>query len=216
MAVEYDANGTPILTNDSLISDVPPYTQAIAANGGTLVPSSLLVPAGALMPFAGQDAPDGWLLCHGQSLDVATYQVLWDAIGYRYGGSGASFNLPDLRGRVPAGQDNMGGTSANRLTSGQQGSPTWSNGGPGDLGATCGLDKHKLSINEMPRHNHNLHENSGNSTLLGGHYGGPPATLAQSSIAGGGGSAVYVTLSGNDYFHNNTQPSIILTYIIKS
>ena len=139
MAVEYDANGTPILTNDSLISDVPPYTQAIAANGGTLVPSSLLVPAGALMPFAGQDAPDGWLLCHGQSLDVATYQVLWDAIGYRYGGSGASFNLPDLRGRVPAGQDNMGGTSANRLTSGQQGSPTWSNGGPGDLGQLVGL-----------------------------------------------------------------------------
>ena len=38
----------------------------------------------------------------------------------------------------------------------------------------------------------------------------------ESAIAGEGGANVYVTLSGSDYAHNNTQPSIILTYIIKS
>lgn len=208
MAVEWTDGGIPYLSDQSLIGDVPDYTQSLVTGG--------LVPPGALMPFGGQEAPDGWLLCHGQSLEVATYQVLWGAIGYRYGGSGANFNLPDLRGRVPAGQDNMGGTSANRLTSGQQGSPAWSNGGPGDLGATCGLDKHKLSINEMPRHNHNVNENVGNSSILGGHFGIPGATSSQSAINGSSAGPVYVTMSGSDYAHNNTQPSIILTYIIKS
>jgi microcystin-dependent protein len=72
-------------------------------------------PAGAVISYAGSSAPTGWLLCAGQSLLTASYSALFGAIGYTYGGSGANFNLPDLRGRVVAGKDDMGGTAANRL-----------------------------------------------------------------------------------------------------
>jgi microcystin-dependent protein len=40
----------------------------------------------------------GYLLCNGASYSTATYPQLFGIIGYSYGGSGASFNVPDFRG----------------------------------------------------------------------------------------------------------------------
>jgi hypothetical protein len=62
-----------------------------------------LIPAGTIITFAGSTAPTGYLLCNGASLsstNVATnpYRRLFDAIGYTYGGSGASFNIPNTQG----------------------------------------------------------------------------------------------------------------------
>ncbi|WP_373280434.1 phage tail protein [Methylogaea oryzae] len=55
--------------------------------------------------FAGDYAPDQWLLCQGQLLSISTYQALYSLLGTTYGGDGVStFALPDLRGRVPVGQ----------------------------------------------------------------------------------------------------------------
>ena len=42
-----------------------------------------------------------WLLCNGASVSTATYSALFALTGYAFGGSGANFNLPDMRGRVP-------------------------------------------------------------------------------------------------------------------
>lgn len=65
-------------------------------------------------------APTGWLLCHGQAPDASTnaeYQSLFDAIGVAFGGTDNSdFTVPDMRGRFPLGQDDMGGSGANRVT----------------------------------------------------------------------------------------------------
>lgn len=65
--------------------------------------SSLLVPPGAVMPYAGLSAPGGWLLCEGQSLSTSTYSTLFGVISYTYGGTGGSFTVPDLRSRFPLG-----------------------------------------------------------------------------------------------------------------
>lgn len=46
--------------------------------------------------WAGSRLPQYWLACNGQSLSVADHQPLFDQIGYRYGGSGATFALPNL------------------------------------------------------------------------------------------------------------------------
>ena len=65
---------------------------------------SLLANAGNNPGFVGMFAgtlaslPPGWLECAGQSLSTAAYPDTFSAIGYTYGGSGASFNLPDYRG----------------------------------------------------------------------------------------------------------------------
>jgi microcystin-dependent protein len=64
------------------------------------------VSAGILLQFAGSTAPTGYLLCEGQSLLVDEYSALHGVIGYTYGGSGANFNIPDLRSRIPVGRSN--------------------------------------------------------------------------------------------------------------
>ena len=94
------------------------------------------LPVGIVMPYAGSTAPSGWALCYGQAISRTTYSTLYSIIGTQYGvGDGSStFNLPDLRGRVAAGRDNMGGTAASRLSQGVLG------GNPTSLGASGGSE----------------------------------------------------------------------------
>lgn len=69
-------------------------------------------PVGTVIPYAGTQASIagltslGWLLCNGRSLQISSYQALYNAIGTAYGGDGSSvFNLPDLRGQFLRGVD---------------------------------------------------------------------------------------------------------------
>jgi microcystin-dependent protein len=59
---------------------------------------------GEIRIFAGTFAPQGWLLCQGQTLPITQYQVLFAVIGVQYGGNGSSnFCLPNLQGRAVMG-----------------------------------------------------------------------------------------------------------------
>jgi microcystin-dependent protein len=82
----------------------------------------------------------GWLKCDGRILNVTDFQFLFNSIGYSFGGSGAQFNLPNPWGRVPgvSGQ----GTDSNNSTFTIK------------LGDSIGEYVHRLSIPEMPSHNH--------------------------------------------------------------
>jgi len=55
--------------------------------------------AGEISAFGSATPPSGWLACDGASYLVASYAVLFAVIGYTFGGSGANFNVPDLRQR---------------------------------------------------------------------------------------------------------------------
>lgn len=81
------------------------------------------IPVGGMLPYGGLAAPVGFLLCYGQEVSRTIYAELFAAIGTRYGNgdSATTFNIPDKRGRVSAGRDDMGGAPANRLTSGVSG-----------------------------------------------------------------------------------------------
>lgn len=116
----------------------------VATSGGGTVP------VGSIIMYAGATAPDGWLLAYGQSLSTTTYDKLYAAIGYTYGGSGGSFSMPDCRGRVMAGKDNMGGTAANRLTSGGSGVVGTT------LGAVGGAETFTLTSTHIPAHTHSV------------------------------------------------------------
>ena len=63
---------------------------AIRANG--------IFPTGGIIFCAYNSIPKGYLKANGASLSTTTYPDLFSAIGYTYGGSGTSFNVPDLRG----------------------------------------------------------------------------------------------------------------------
>lgn len=85
---------------------------------------AVFMPPGVIVPYGGSTSPTGWLICSGQEVAIASYGALYAIIGTTFGsltdGAGGvgttHFRLPDLRGRVIAGADNMGGTAANRLT----------------------------------------------------------------------------------------------------
>lgn len=164
--------------------------------------------SGMVMPYAGTSAPTGWLLAYGQAVSRTTYADLFSAIGTTYGsGDGSStFNLPDLRGRVVAGQDDMGSTSANRLTN-------QSGGLNGDtLGATGGSETHTLTTAQIPAHSHSLGSNT--RVQLGYDNG---EAYAGKTVNNPHGSITYSTQdTGGGGAHNNVQPTIILNYIIKT
>jgi microcystin-dependent protein len=159
------------------------------AVAGTSAPGGL-APAGVVLPFAGSTAPTGWLLCFGQAVSRTTFASLFAALGTTYGaGDGSTtFALPDLRGRVGAGKDDMGGTAASRLTSGGSGVAG------ATLGASGGAQTHTLTNGQLP------------TSAIG--TGG--STIARGSTVSD------LRTIGNNEAHNNTQPTIILNYIIKT
>ena len=205
---------------------------------GTLAwvsPSSFSLPAGLVFPYAGATAPTGYLLCYGQTLGNASsgateandnYQALFDVIKTAYGNSGSevfgngdTVTLPDLRGRVVAGQDDMGSASANRLTN-QTG------GLDGDtLGATGGAETHTLTVGQLADHTHNDGSFAVSTTVLTSSAGDGSTLLLRSDGANTTslsldvtGTSAGVNNSGVsvNQAHNNVQPTIILNYIIST
>ena len=171
---------------------------------------SVLMPTGSIMSFAGAAAPTGYLLCDGAAIARqagGSNTALFTLLGTTYGaGDGVTtYNIPDLRGRVIAGQDDMGGSSANRLTG-------LAGGVDGDvLGGSGGTETHTLSTAEMPAHTHGGLTNidpfggdGGSGSDPGIHYVTSNGAGTVSGSTGGSGA------------HNNVQPTFILNYIIKN
>lgn len=182
-------------------------------------PPQRLVPVGTVLPFAGGAAPTGFLLCHGQAVSRLDHADLFAAIGTTYGAGdgGTTFNLPDLRGRVAAGRDNMGGTAANRLTAGASGVDG------ATLGAAGGAQVHTLTAAQMPVHGHGVND-PGHSHSYGA--GQIPSALTPRGTNGDGTNfnnnpwtngavtGISIQAAGGGGAHQNTQPTIILNHII--
>lgn len=170
-------------------------------------------PSGTLNPFAGTSTPDGWLLCDGSEVSQTTYARLYAAIGDNYNvttPASGNFMVPDMRGRVAAGKDDMGGSAASRLTN-----PATTTGGvDGDtLGATGGEEAHTLLEAETPSHSHAMNTGSSTSGV---------ASLEGNSVSWGSlkslwyGTSAVTGSAGDDVAHNTVQPTLIANYIIKT
>ena len=75
---------------------------------------SAQVPVGTIHAFASQVVPANYLECDGSTLNTSQFNDLFNVIGYTYGGSGTSFNVPDLRGEFIRGWDNGRGVDSGR------------------------------------------------------------------------------------------------------
>ena len=170
--------------------------ETIFVNGSSVSP----IPAGAIVDFAGSSAPSGYLLCYGQAISRTTYATLFSVIGSIYGsGDGSTtFNVPDCRGRIGAGKDDMGGTAADRLTTAGSGTDG------ATLGATGGAQNITLTVDQMPSHTHTY-----TAPTTGGRADG--FTTTQVSTTTGTSSS-----TGGDQAHSNVQPTIIFNKIIKT
>ena len=112
-------------------------------------------PIGTVVPFAGDIAPAGWLLCDGREVQIGSFLDLFQIIGYKFKDqavvSSGNFGLPDFRGRMPLGADNMGGSSANRVT----------NVNADVVGNSGGFEKNQIEVENLPEHEHDLRGPSG-------------------------------------------------------
>lgn len=189
------------------------------------------MPIGAVIDFAGTQPPAGWLLCDGRVLMSDTpYQELRQMLiddGFLHGEDGnGNPKIPDARGRVTAGRDNMGGTSANRLTSSGSGIDGTK------VGATGGSETHKLNEDEMPAHRHTGTTNSAGQhrhDVNTGNFGqgvssrlnrsaseNPQSSNAPIEPAGAHTHTFTTNSAGGGKPHRNTQPTIIMNKIIKA
>jgi microcystin-dependent protein len=169
---------------------------------------------GDVKVWPSNTAPTGWALCYGQELSQTTYAALFAILSTTYntgGETAGNFRVPDLRGRIPAGKDNMGGTDALRITGS---APVSINGST--LGATGGAQSAILDTTQIPSHTHtgttdadgNAHTHSGTTASGGvdhthaqatpsttnGQFSGPGSngwggTFPSNSTATGGASA---------------------------
>jgi microcystin-dependent protein len=197
-------------------------------------------PVGVIEAFAGSNAPNGWLICDGSQVSRSLYPELFSVIGTTYGsGDGfTTFTLPDLRGRTIAGRDgvnNMNNGPTNRLTSTHFGASGTA------LGNSGGNEAHTLTTAQLASHNHTGTSDGANTTLwlqdqagnplyrLSGYTGSSPggsiggwalnngSTGANDRLLASAHTHTFTTATnGSGNAHNNTQPTIILNYIIKA
>ena len=177
--------------------------------------SATSVPLGAVIDYWGAVPPTGFLFPVGQAISRATYSDLFALIGTAAGaGDGSTtFNLPDYRGRVGAGKDNMGGTAANRVTSAGAGIDG------STLGTSGGEQTHVLTTPEMPSHSHTVTDPGHSHTTLGVPFGAPSgvsgALAAGSDTTGVSTTGITIANTGGGGAHNNVQPTIIVNKIMR-
>lgn len=146
------------------------------------------IPAGIEAWTASTTIPAGWLQRNGQAVSRSTYWRLFAAIGTTYGaGDSTTFNVPDLTGRVDMGPGN------GRM-----------------VGNSGGEETHTLSVSEMPSHAHDQYVTSdaqAGSGIRKDYAGDAPSQMYLQGISTG--------YAGNGWAHNNLQPFMVSTPIIK-
>lgn len=196
---------------------------------------------GELIPYTFLTPEPLTVLPYGQTLLRASYPELWSraqtgiAAGntfYNNGDGSTTFGIGDLRGRVIAGKDNMGGTAANRLTSGGSGV----NGAV--IGATGGAETHTLTAAQLAPHPHsgttggmnanathshtaylpgwgrrNLSFNDSTGLVLN-FSGNEPVTVNPANIDHGHPFTTDTGSGVTGAAHNNTPPTMVCNYLL--
>jgi len=213
------------------------YYAADGAGSGawTSLPAGIVIPAGIMVDYAGSSAPSLWLLCYGQAVSRTTYSSLFSAISTAFGtGDGSTtFNLPDCRGRVAVGKDDMGGSAASRVTT------AGSSVDGLTLGATGGAQNVTIALANLPAANLSISSLTGSvgTTISNGtsvtrsftedrdnqfesgtnQNGVVDVTFSSSTISLASGTVTFggsVPLGGSGTATNVMQPSIVLNKII--
>lgn len=166
--------------------------------------ASAVYQPGMIMSFGGTSAPSGWLMCDGSAVSRTAYADLFAAIGTAFGPGDllTTFNLPDLRGRVPVGVGQQLGGSAFTLAE------------------AGGEESHTLTSGEMPSHGHSdighAHTVNYLATGLALEPGELPVAIPTPIPSLTGSANANITSTGGGGAHNNIQPYLALNAIIKS
>jgi microcystin-dependent protein len=183
---------------------------------------------GELIPYTGTTAQPLTVLPYGQTLNRADYPDLWTFaqaeiaagnLSYNNGNGSTTFGILDMRGRVPAGKDDIGGTAANRLTQNGTGIQTTK------LGAAGGLEIIFLTSAQIPAHTHpNTLNDPGHFHAVGVSLQNLPLGGAASTVGTFGSTntttnTTGITINnaantGGGGAHLNIQPTMICNYLL--
>lgn len=149
-------------------------------------------PVGSISLFAGKTAPNGWLICDGSAVSRTTYANLFSVIGTTYGkGDGSTtFNIPNLKGKVPVGLDSDD-TSFDTI------------------GKTGGEKTHTLTRAEMPSHQHLFKFTKQINTPATGNEDIYFGSARQWNM---GNNNNITEPEGGDAAHNNLQPYEVMAF----
>ena len=197
--------GTVVLPSTTSIGNVSAteigYIDGVTSSIQTQINSLIsgvagAVPAGTISQFAGSTAPTGYLICDGTSYSTTTYADLYGVIGYTFGGSGANFNVPNLKGKVVVGIDaaqtqfdargETGGAMTHQHTIAASSAIASSN----HAGHThnTNLHSHGNTVNQTAAgdHSHNTNQinNTGNANAVNHNHADTLATGTSSSNLG--------------------------------
>lgn len=178
------------------------------------------VPIGGFLDYVGTTAPNSaFVFPYGQAISRTTYSALFTLTSTTFGvGDGSTtFNLPDCRGRVIAGKDDMGGSSANRLTNADDGL----NGDT--LGATGGGETQVLVTGNLPAYtptgtvastssSFNSWETPGANVSVGGAANGGNAIVVTPTITS---TFTGAAQGGTSTAFGIVQPTIIMNKIMR-
>ena len=155
---------------------------------------TVAVPAGVIVPYAGADnvIPTGYFLCDGQAISRTTYATLFGVISTTYGvgDNSTTFNVPNLKGKVPVGLDSSQTEFDAR-------------------GETGGVKEVTLTTAQIPNHTHDGQVVFDTPTTFSGSTGVQATGIGDYQPTTGGVSGT----SGGA--HTNLQPYIVVNYIIK-
>lgn len=188
------------------------------------------IPVGVMHQYGGATAPTGYLLCDGTAVSRTTYASLYATISTTYGvGDGSTtFNLPDLRGRLP-----MGAGTGTGLNASGTGAPTGSAQTARTRGAWGGEETHLLSGAESgtSAHSHTATSAAHNHSAIATAGGGGGATVASWTVGGAGAgnattfgttgtTAATITVANSTAANASSRhavisPFVVLNYIIK-
>ena len=163
---------------------------------------------GEVRMFAGTFAPANWAMCDGRQIAISQNSTLYTLIGTTYGGDGVNtYNLPDLRGRLPLHQGNAAsgttyvigqaaGTETVTITSATMAQHSHTAVGTSNAAAAV------LPTNAVPA---TVPAGSGNDVLYVAPSANPTVVTLVSTTVGQAGSSLP---------HNNMAPFLCLTFII--
>jgi microcystin-dependent protein len=182
-------------------------SQGITSNELSSDLASTLLPSGAVMPFARNSAPTGWLIADGSLISTGGINaLLFGAIGYTYGGSGGSFNLPDLRGIFVRGSGSQvisGGTFAGTFA--QKQAHMFQDHGHAGYTDVQGWHNHSGSTDTHGGHTHGVPTgNSEGDNTTNATNGGATANSFQTQAAGAHSHTLHIDGSGNHSHHVQT------------
>ena len=222
----YNVPSSPALNNAVLVTQTNGNLSwqnpaSVFANAGGLQQTTTVfeevMPVGSVVALAGETNDPNFLYCNGAKVSKDTYRDLWDVIGYDYdtGLSGSEFRLPDYRGRVAVGVDNISNVA---------GWPLGTN--IGDTGGTSNTSTSgtALGLTQIPSHSHTYTfqtDSKSNPTVRGIEETiSRPGLTAQRSgvISNAGGNADGGTDAHSHAITpaNRVQPYITVKWFIKA